>query len=76
MQKLKFKSIYMFCRNCSPSHTEHNKIRFAIFGFFYDLMLNLQSAAQTHKGVKTLIASRPLEYLKGYNYTLGLRQDP
>jgi hypothetical protein len=36
--KLKLKSVYMLCRSYSSSHTEHNKIRFAIFGFFYDLI--------------------------------------
>jgi hypothetical protein len=34
MQKLKLKSIYMLCKNCRPSHTDHNKIGFAIFDFF------------------------------------------
>jgi hypothetical protein len=38
MQKLELKSIYVLCRNCSSSHTEHNKIGFAIFGFFYDFI--------------------------------------
>jgi hypothetical protein len=33
-QKLKLKSIYMLCKSGSSSHTEHNKIGFAIFGFF------------------------------------------
>jgi hypothetical protein len=28
----------MLCRICRFSHTEHNKIGFAIFGFFYDFM--------------------------------------
>jgi hypothetical protein len=42
MQKLELKSIYMLCRNCSPSHTKHNRIGFAFFGFFYDFILNLQ----------------------------------
>jgi hypothetical protein len=42
MQKLRLKSIYMLCRNCSPSHTEHRKIGFAIFGFLYYFILNLQ----------------------------------
>jgi hypothetical protein len=42
MQKLELKSIYMFCRNCSSSHTDPNKIGFVIFGFFYDFISILQ----------------------------------
>jgi hypothetical protein len=46
MQKLKLKSIYMLCRNCSSSHTEHNKIGFAIFGITYDFICILQVVAE------------------------------
>jgi hypothetical protein len=49
MQKLKLKSVYIFCRNCSSSYTEHNKIGFTVFGFFYDFILNLQVTAKTLK---------------------------
>jgi hypothetical protein len=66
----------MLWESCSSSHTEHNKIGFAIFGFFCELIWILQGAAETHKGVKILITSRPLEDLKAHNHTLGLRQDP
>jgi hypothetical protein len=34
-QKLKLKSIYTFGESCSSYYTEHRKIGFAIFGFFY-----------------------------------------
>jgi hypothetical protein len=50
MQNLELKSIYILCRNCSSSYTEHNKIGFAIFGFLYDFILNLQVTAKTLKG--------------------------
>jgi hypothetical protein len=76
MQKLELKSIYMLCQNYSPSHTEHRKIGFAILGFFYDFLWILQGAAQTHKGVKILFASRPLEHLKIHRYALRLRKRP
>jgi hypothetical protein len=49
-QKLKLKSIYMFWESCSFGYTEHNKIGFGIFGFFFDFILNLQVAAKTLKG--------------------------
>jgi hypothetical protein len=48
MQKLKLKSIYKFRKSCSSSHTEHNKIGFAIFGFFYDFIWIYKLQAQ-HK---------------------------
>jgi hypothetical protein len=34
--KLKLKSIYIFGESCSSCYTEHSKIGFSIFGFFYD----------------------------------------
>jgi hypothetical protein len=39
----------MLWESCSSSHTEHNKISFAIFGFLYDFIGILQGSAQ---GVK------------------------
>jgi hypothetical protein len=50
MQKLEPKSIYILCRIISSSYAEHNKIGFAIYGFFYDFILNLQVTAKTLKG--------------------------
>jgi hypothetical protein len=57
-------------------YTEHNKIGFAILDFFFDFPRILQGAAETQKGVKILITSRPLEDLKAHNHTLSLRQGP
>jgi hypothetical protein len=60
-QKINLKSIYMLWKSCSSSYTEHNKIRFAIFGFFCDLLWILQVAGKTLKRVRNLFASRPLD---------------
>jgi hypothetical protein len=48
-QKVKPKSIYMLFKSGSSSYTEYNKIGFAIFGFFYDFILNLQGTTKTLK---------------------------
>jgi hypothetical protein len=64
MQKLKLKTIYTFCKSCSSSDTEHNKIGFVIIGFFYDFIWILKVAAKTHKRVKNHFAHKPLERLK------------
>jgi hypothetical protein len=61
----------MLCRNCKSSHTEHNKIGFAIFGFFYELIWNLQVTGSLHKTGKNLIALSPLELLNLHNYALA-----
>jgi hypothetical protein len=50
----------MFGGSCSSSYTEHNKVEFAFFLFFYDFISNLQDTAQTLKGVKNPFACRPL----------------
>jgi hypothetical protein len=47
MQNVELKGIYIHCRICSSSYTEHNKIGFAIFGFLYDFILNLQGTVKT-----------------------------
>jgi hypothetical protein len=49
MQNVELKSIYILCRICSSSYTEYNKIGFAIFGFFYNFIFNLQGTAKTLK---------------------------
>jgi hypothetical protein len=51
----------MFGESCSSCYTKHNKIGFAIFGFFCDLLWILQVPAKTHKGVRNLFARRPLD---------------
>jgi hypothetical protein len=61
MYKLKLKSIYKFRKSCSSSHIEHNKIGFAIFGFFYDLIWILQFAGPRGKEHKNLIVEWPLK---------------
>jgi hypothetical protein len=47
----------MFGESCSSSYTEHNKIGFAIFGFFCDLLWILQVAAETLKRVRNVFAN-------------------
>jgi hypothetical protein len=47
----------MLWESCSSSYTEHNKIGFAIFGFFRDLLWILQVAAETLKGVRNVFAN-------------------
>jgi hypothetical protein len=51
----------MFRESCSFSYTEHNKIRFAIFGFFCDLLWILQVAAKSTQRARNLFARRPLD---------------
>jgi hypothetical protein len=60
----------MFWESCSFGCAEHRKIEFAIFGFFYDFILNLQVSAITHKGVKIHFAKDPLELFESNKNTL------
>jgi hypothetical protein len=71
MQNLELKSIYILCKNCSSSYTKHNKIGFAIFGFFYDFILNLQTTGSKGENWKNLLAHKPSELLKLHNHPLG-----
>jgi hypothetical protein len=52
----------MLCKSCRPSHTEHNKIGFTIFGFFYDLILNLQVAAKTLNKGRIILRRDPWKF--------------
>jgi hypothetical protein len=52
----------MLWESCSSSYTEHNKIGIAIFGYFYDFILNLQIAANTHKGSRIYMHSGPWNF--------------
>jgi hypothetical protein len=61
----------MLCKSCSSSHTENNKIDFAIFGFFYELISNLQSTGPLRKTGKNLLMPRPLKLLKIHKYALA-----
>jgi hypothetical protein len=54
----------MLWESCSFSYKEDNKIRFAIFRFFCDLLWILQVAAETHKRGKIYFANRPLERIR------------
>jgi hypothetical protein len=64
-KKLKLKSIYMFWESGSSSYTEHNKIMFAIFGFFCDFMRFFKVAAKTHKRDEIHFVNRLLESFEG-----------
>jgi hypothetical protein len=55
---------------CSYSHTEHNKIGFAIFGFFYELIWNLQVTGPINKTGMNLIALSSLGLLYLHKYAL------
>jgi hypothetical protein len=61
MQKLELKSIYILCRNCSSSYTKHNKIGFA-FGFFYDIILNLQATGLKSKTGRIYLHTSPQNF--------------
>jgi hypothetical protein len=54
----------MFRESCNSSYTEHNKIGFAIFGFFCDFIQFFKVAASTNKRGKIHFARRPQEVLK------------
>jgi hypothetical protein len=71
MQKLRLKSINMLCRNCTTSHTEHNKIVFAIFGFFYDFILNLQVTGPKSQTGRIYLCPGPWNFLKRHKPALG-----
>jgi hypothetical protein len=50
----------MFCRSCSSNYTENNKIGFACFGFFCELIWILQVAAKnTQRGKKPFCGQAP-----------------
>jgi hypothetical protein len=70
-QKLQLKSIYIFGESCSSCYTEHNKIGFAIFGFFWDLLWILQGSAKIQKGVRNFLQTDPWKELQHRNVVLG-----
>jgi hypothetical protein len=61
-QKQKLKSIYMLWGSCSFSQTEYNKVGFAIFGFFCELIWNLQVTGSNNKIGKNLLALSPWDF--------------
>jgi hypothetical protein len=44
--------MYTFGESCSSWYTEHSKIKFAIFGFFYDFIGILQVSAEIDKRIR------------------------
>jgi hypothetical protein len=65
----------MIWESCSSSYTKHNKIGFAIFGFFCDLIWILQDPARTLKGVRITFRDGPWKDLEVQKYVLNLRID-
>jgi hypothetical protein len=61
----------MLWKSCSSSYTEHNKIGFEIFGFFYDFISNLQDTAKTLKRWRIILHADPCQLLKVHNCALG-----
>jgi hypothetical protein len=61
----------MLCKSGSSSYTEHNKIGFSSFGFFYKLIWNLQGTGSNNKTRKNLIAPSPLGLLNLHKYALA-----
>jgi hypothetical protein len=66
----------MCCRNCSSSQREHNKIGLAVFGFFCDLIRNLQDPAKTLKGVRSILRVGPWKISNLHRSALGLHKTP
>jgi hypothetical protein len=66
----------MLCKSGRSSYTEHNKIRFAIFGFSYELIWNLQVSGSNNKTGKNLIALSPLGLLNLHNMPSQLTRRP
>jgi hypothetical protein len=62
----------MLWESCRSSYTEHNKTGFAIFGFFYNFISNLQDTAKTLKKWRILLHIDPCQLLKVHIYSLGL----
>jgi hypothetical protein len=52
----------MFVESCSSGYTEHHKIEFANFGFFYDFISNLQVFAKTLKKGRIYMHSGPWNF--------------
>jgi hypothetical protein len=76
--------MYGFCRitDLGKSHFNFSsknyssKVYTCFAGFFYDLILNLQVAAETHQRVKNHLARRPLELLNLTNLPSVLAARP
>jgi hypothetical protein len=70
MQKLELKSVYKFCKSGSSSHTKHSKIGFAIFGFVYDFIRNLQVIGKSQREKKNHLSQGSLERFGLHKTTL------
>jgi hypothetical protein len=66
----------MLFRNCSSSHTAHNKIKFAIFGFFYDFICIFQVTSSNNKTGKNLLALSPWDFWTFTNMPSHLTRRP
>jgi hypothetical protein len=62
----------MCWERCSYSYTEHDKIGFAFFGFFYDFILNLHDTTKTLKRRRIILHADPCQLLKVHICALGL----
>jgi hypothetical protein len=60
----------MFWESCSFGCIEHNKIEFAIFGFFYYFILNLQVTGKSQVKGRIFLHSGPCKQLTLHNHAL------
>jgi hypothetical protein len=65
MQKLPWKTMVMLYKSCSVFHEESNKIGFAFFWFFYDVLQKLQDPTKLLYYLTNYFTCRPLELFKG-----------
>jgi hypothetical protein len=66
----------MLCKSCRSSHADHNKIGFAFFEFFCDLLWNLQDPAKTLKGVRSILRLDPWNFSNHTTLPLTLTVRP
>jgi hypothetical protein len=63
---------YMPWESCSSSYTEHKKVEFAIFGFFYDFIRFFKVVGKTHKRGRYILLEDPWNFLNFTNLPLPL----
>jgi hypothetical protein len=68
--------MYILGESCSSCYTEYRKIELAIFGFFYDFIINLQVAAKTHQRGRIFSALGSLELFNSTTLPLTLAARP
>jgi hypothetical protein len=76
MQKLSETSSGKNNKSCSIFHNESNKIKFAFFWIFYDLLCNLQDSENSNTIWDSLLPRGPWKGSGSYKYTLTLRISP